>query len=212
MQSLRITGPCLAAIAAAIGLSAAPAQAVTIDMTNPPGGGNAAAGEAVDNLVSGNYSQDGATLTISAVGGAGAILRANSTGLGVNETGDGAATQIDQALSQAVSIVFDVEIDLLSIDFGSVGGSGDAARIQSGAFDLTVFDGEANWDNGTDAWTAPSALNIPVGTPLVLSATGTASAQNARVNVQALVFNIVPEPASMALFGLGGLCLMKRRR
>ncbi len=212
MQSMKVTGPCLAMLVTALGFTATPTQAVTIDMTNPPGSGNAAAGEAVDGLASGNYSQDGVTLTISAIGGAGAAIRANATGMGVDETGDGAPTQIDQALGQAVAVVFDVEVDLLSVDFGSVGGATDAARIQSGAFDLTVFDGEPNWDNGTEVWTAPSPLNIPAGTPLILSATGTASAQNARVNVQALTFNIVPEPTSLALFGLGGLCVMNRRR
>lgn len=203
------THSCVAAMVV-LCLSLSPAMAVTIDLTNPAGSGNGTAGESLDNLTSGNHSQDGLTLTATAVGGTGAFLRANNTGMGVNETGDGAPTQIDQSLSQAISIVFDVDVDILSIDLGSVGGTTDAARIQSGVFDLTIFDGEAEWDNSADKWTPLSPLNVPAGTALILSATGTSGTANARVNAQFIELNIVPEPASLAMLGLGGMALMRR--
>lgn len=166
-------------------------------------------------------------ITLSATGGspAGTPLHyAPGQAWGVTGTTAGSANEdlINLVGGESVSVSFsDLNLDagftstgdlkLISIIAGSVVNS--VATINTGetlAVSGDVSDSLSGNGQITQSFTGP--LSLGLGTTATFSATGTGTGfRLSGLNVE-LDVSPVPEPGSLALLGLGGLCVLRRRR
>ena len=146
-------------------------------------------------------------------------------GPGSTSTAGGAANNQISGL-ETLTLTFDQSVFLLGADYFGVGQNADAGVFETGIFkvrgdsggDVDYFENGVElatpagytFEGTNDVLTVGSLL-IPAGTPLVFlqdDINGSGSA----FGLQSVTVELVPEPASLALLGLGGLCLLSRRR
>ncbi len=185
--------------------------AVLVDLRDPTPAGpgdTPTAGEVLEQnlpftVVDGPNS---AILTASAVGG---VVLANNDSMGVNAPGTDTAHEIEGALSESLTLMFDKPVEISWFDLSGVGANiADGAKITIGAFSIDLFTGATTEFNGsTDVYTPTTPMSVAANQAIVFSpSSGTAS-----FGVQGMMVTIIPEPASLALVGLGALALLRRR-
>ena len=225
-MSSRCFSLCLSLLAVAwfVGLSVASASTI-FDFS--PGSGNfpfTAPGGFVDSgQPSFNQTESGITLTATAAGGNGNIGVANNpnaapTTVGIGVAGGGGAAL--QANGESITVTFDTNVLLEEIVL-----DGHAPPEQAGvalpgfAFSLqqaSTINGSA--PAGTSFSGAGGATvddTVTFGTPFALSSGQTIVFTNTTSGgyfVRSITVGVVPEPASLALLGLGGLALLATRR
>ncbi len=160
----------------------------------------------VDVSVSDGDTGNTTTMTVNAIGGE---LNSNAGDLGIDDDVEPASTsdKID-GTDEGITLSFDKDVELVVIDLGSVGSDAtEGALLTIDAFDITLHTGVSGFNGTSDTYTPGSPIAISAGTPIQL----TGSAATSSFDLEAITLNVIPEPASLALLGLGGLALIRRR-
>lgn len=146
------------------------------------------------------------------------VVNGGSIGNGINQT---LSHQILDNTIYTLTFTIGVRDDLATKDFavvlygGSITGANELERVTQDALTTLDFDGTPPSSSGTEELTLiwDSTGSSLVGTNLVVRAVQTESGagQTFFDNFQ-LDASPVPEPGSLALLGLGGLCMLVRCR
>ena len=184
------------------GLSAPALSAVTYDFT---GKGGLFDGEtSVDVPLTDSVTGLSTTMTVEASGG---TLNSNSGDFGVNAPGSGDTTDVIED-GEAIDLTFDSDIELNSIDFGGIGSDlADGATLTIGTFTIDLFTNVSGFNGNTDVYTPATHIAITAGTPINLQV----ASSTADFDLETIDISVVPEPGSVALLGLGGLLMLRRR-
>ena len=161
------------------------------------------AGPALENT--GTYTEAGVTINATATGG---DLNSLSTSFGVD---GGDSDQIDAGLGEKIDFEFvftGLTVSILSLDFVGVGSaSGDDAvffTINNGV--LTQLEtGATDFNGSSDIYTPAVPIALSSGDVLTITAEDVAG-------IEGITLNVVPEPSSLGLLGLGSLIIARRRR
>lgn len=170
----------------------------------------------------------GGTATFELIGSGTVTSNGSATFMSVGLTGtstdtflvpalDGGASQIDDALTSPISLGTASTSRLFYNDFGGIqfpngatgsGSSNVQSRLGFGGFDSGIANGSSLSDMNGIYTTTLSHADFVVGTYdlEVVFPNGGIS------DLGTVTLNVVPEPSSLALLGLGGLALMRRRR
>ncbi len=168
----------------------------------------------MDGLTSGVYTtaQNGVTLEVTFTSGGTAgddEFNLTGTGFGINNSGGGDDTD---ALDDSEFITFSFNLDgtFQSIEFDRLGsGTDDTGDLSFDGGSVFNFDGDS--DN-------PLAINtlFSINQIITLEHTGDLSPDsgtNTRgFGLEKIIVNVVPEPATIAMFGIGGLIAFIIRR
>lgn len=197
-------GLCVLAATAALSTAQAYATPVFFDLEN-----DGAAGPALEDF--GTYTEAGVTVNASAAGG---DLNSLSTSFGVDGPASSAtddSDQIDNALGESITFEFvfpGLTVSILSIDFVSVGSAnaGDAVFFAINAGSTTKLEtGVTGFSGGTDLYTPVTPISLSSGDTLTITAEDVAG-------IEGFTLDVIPEPGTLALVGLGGLTMLARRR
>lgn len=194
-------GTCLALTAA---LGAPSSASIIFDFTDSagliPDRSDLFDGEtSVDILLTDPITAQSSTLTVAAIGG---TLNSNASDFGIgNAFIDGTA--------EAITLTFDSDIELISVDLGGVGSDiADGANLTIDGFSIDLFTGVPGFSGTSDVFTPTSPIAVAAGTSIVF----TGSTVTSIFDLEAATFTIVPEPASFGLAGLGALAALGGRR
>lgn len=170
-----------------LGLAAATSQAATFNVDNASGtfdGQTTVALPAVGGIIP----------ELTAFGGLG-TFNSNADGLGINNV-SGSDDRVD--VGEAIVITFNQEVAVTEIILGDAFTGSESARITIGANGPVILAGTGAADDvyafTTDNIGMQVAIEGNVGDFGLIS------------------FTVTPEPASMALLGLGTLCVLRRRK
>jgi hypothetical protein len=84
--------------------------------------------------------------------------------------------------------------------------------MESGTFQVTAVDGPSIYKLGGTFGVMPGLIRINGGTS-ILASTGTESGPDPVQSISTLTIQVLlPEPASFAMFGMGAIALLARRR
>jgi|GEM_PF-6628471 len=160
-------------------------------------------------ILSGNVllASDGVGVVTNIAGNQDA-LGIQNTSISNNEFGPigGGTESSDLNVGEGFSVTFNADVIFTAIELESV--------VDTDEFIVSV-DGEtlltAVGDNGLlDDLAGLGELTISAGTEVTFEGGGDLS--NGSVRIESFSVNVVPEPASLALLGLGGLAIAGRRR
>lgn len=167
------------------------------------------AGPALEST--GTYTEAGVTINATATEG---DLNSLSTSFGVDGPASSAtddSDQIDNALGESIDFEFvftDLAVSIVSLDFVGVGGTdgGDAVFISiNGGTALELETGVSGFSGSSDIYTPGTPIALSSGDVLTITAEDVAG-------IEGFTLDVVPEPTSLALIGLGGLLVARRRR
>jgi len=140
---------------------------------------------------------DSGTDFIMTVVGTGGDLNSNAEDFGVGNA-------FIDGTSELITISFENQtIDFSSIDLGAVGGDiSDGARLTIGTQPTIDLYTDVPGFNGTsDIYTPAGSVRVNAGETIVL----TGSSLTSLFDLEQMTFAVVPEPATFAMFGIGGL-------
>lgn len=151
----------------------------------------------------------GLEMTINGVanGGGDDTWGINNQGIGIHtDAGSGAGSRrLDGSLGEAISFSFDQDVTLTSIRLGSFGLAEEATVAISGGSTITIVSANEGPQNdfslGGNAVSAGTLVTVTTSVP-----TG------GGVLFNEITVDAIPEPGSLALLGLGGLLVLRRRR
>jgi len=209
---------------AGLAMAAVPSHAATIFITNNTTSKTLASNEGDAAALEGDGAGDTTTLNLSTDDGGGAIdittIAVTNSSLGMD--GDSMGTGNDKwGTPQSWTFSFDKEI---SFDgFGGTGTGNATFGIQSSAwvgatvddstedwsFDSTTGEFSANVDNFQSFdFTSAGVPNVAAGTSISIEHIGGSSG----AEMTDFTITVIPEPASLALLGLGSLLIAGRQR
>ena len=219
----------LAAACAGVVVSQAGAATVTFDFGNANTGNNSQnagdgnwtpfADETTAISTSASITIGGVEMTISGTATDGNATAdefwgINNQGIGVITDGVGGAAgrRVDGTIGESITFSFDQDVDLTSLRLGSFQTTGGGANVDV----VTVTpDGGATITFTSDATNAPTTdrslggVFVAAGTDIVFTTTSSAASG---VLFNEITVETIPEPGSLALLGLGGLLIARRRR
>lgn len=140
-----------------------------------------------------NDSGTAITMTVSSSGG---DLNSNAGNFGiVDDLIDGTA--------EILTISFDKAVDFISIDLGGVGAdAADGANLTIGTQSaIDLYTGVTGFSGSTDVYTPGTPVRVNAGDAILL----TGSSLTSSFDLEQMTFAAVPEPATLAMFGIGGL-------
>jgi hypothetical protein len=174
------------------------------------GSASGAAGDAFDDDTTDSYTQNNITLTASASGpGSDSVFNVTSSSFGINAEASGDDTdQFDTGAGGAeiMTFSFNEAGTFDSIDFASLTEDTETEAVLSFTGGNTFNINNANTDGG-DVFTLSTPEAFTANQQITLST----SSDNHNFALQSFTVTI-PEPASLALVGLGGLLIAGRRR
>jgi len=210
--------------------SSANAQTFTLDFLSNPG----ALGELLDQDANGMQFPVGTPVTITSVPGidstgavvtipglaltvtgfateAGGVLNATTgVGLGINAVGGDDSDGVEDDEGELITFSFNQGISITDIDFsGITDGAGSTEAVSFGGVDIL------GTSLGTgDVFTFSPPVTFAAGAPIDffeivdpdLGITGNG------VSLTSFTFEVVPEPGSLSMLGLGGVLMVIRRR
>jgi len=153
-------------------------------------------------IESGTVLISGLTATLSANSG---VLNQTASSFGINATGSGDATALiddGAGIAEIFSVQFDQDVILNSATL-SLFSAGETANFTFGATTIGITD----TGSGSDVFNAPANTVLTTGQSISIAWT----AGNG-FSVDSLSVDLVPEPSSTLLLGLGSLALFTRRR
>jgi len=169
--------------------------------------GDPSTGDLLDGIDTGSTTINipeitGLQMTITALLGtdAGAELNSTGTSLGINSDNDSDTDAFEAAFGQGFTFRFNQAVSITQLDFTtfSAGETVSFAGVSIGNDDLS---------NGTtDIYDFSTPLEISADTEITLLAT------SGTVGIEAMTASVIPEPATLAMFGIGGLMAMIVRR
>lgn len=183
-------------LVAVLGLLVTPVHAIFFDLDD------GAQGLAVDGLASGPATVSGLTATITANTG---VLNQASGNFGVNATGTGDVTdQFDGAIvSETITITFNSPVIFESVDISQFGANDLGTLTLNGLTIVNLASGNVPAGN----------IVIPAGNTAVIAWTGDNLTGSGRgFSFDGFTVSLIPEPASLAILGVGGLLLLRRAR
>ena len=212
----------LSAAALAVTVAAPSAFGVTLDLND----------QTFPALQSGDQASVSATaagVTVTASAGPADNQQVSATTLATAASGANGGIGVSSDTSgnsnleagDVLNLTFDQDVFLESLDLGGIGNDAtDSATISvAGAAPFAVFGGNGgetvvppvpgvSYSNGDDIVSFSGTLfRVDAGETVTLS-----NASVGAYNLNAVSFTPVPEPASLALVGLGGACLLGRGR
>lgn len=152
-----------------------------------------------------------AIMTAAVAGSAdNAELNSNTNDFGVQSDADGDSSTYDRINgTEALSLTFDKDVQLVLIDLGNVGGdSSEGVTVTIDTLVIDLWTGQPDFGGTSDIYAPEDPVEVFAGTPIVFSPSGASS----EFDIEELQFTVIPEPASLMLLGLGGLAMITCRR
>jgi hypothetical protein len=141
-----------------------------------------------------NYTNSGLVAVFSASGG---TMHRTSSGFGIDAPGSGDVTYALDSGEQ-LRTSFDQAVEITNLDFRGFE-TGEVFSIVIGTATNSIA-----WDDlsnkTSDSYTLSAPWTVSAGTEIRFAVSGAAS-----VSLDGLTVNVIPEPATMAMLGLGGL-------
>ena len=138
-----------------------------------------------------------------------AVFNGAAGSFGINSAGGGEEpTRIEDAFGETISFTFNQDLELHEVEFDNLNNDEIVTAVIGGtsfSIDDTNTPGSDVFDFGDFAVAAGTAISFSVSAP---------SGANNGVGFQRIVVHVdaVPEPGSLAILGLGGVCFLGRRR
>ena len=188
----------------------------------PAGPGSRTAGEILETGTP--FTFDG--LTVTAVPSGDDLfsdgLLANADSFGVDSNNTPTFTDIPDDIqfdgSEQLAILFSQTIEILQIDLQGLLGT-EVGRVTAGSFTIDLFTGVDDFNGRSDIFMPATPILVPNGVPVVFETIAPGAAfglQGLIVNVRSTDNAAVPEPGSVAIWSLIGLCMAgccsRRRR
>ncbi len=153
---------------------------------------------------------DGSNSTTMTVTGTGGSLNSNSGDFGIDGSEIDEVNDFIDGITESIELSFDQNIELVSIEFGSVGADmADGVHLTVGGTIVDLFTGVADFDGGSDLYTPSDLLTLSTGSSIII----TGSASTSSFDLENIQINVVPEPGTYALLtGLSCLALIGLRR
>ena len=189
---------------------------------SPAGPGSGTAGETLETGT--QFTFDG--LTVTAVASGDSLfsdgLLANADSFGVDSNNTPTFTDIPDDIqfdgAEELAILFGQTIEILQIDLQGLLGD-EVGRVTAGSYTIDLFTGVADFNGRSDLFVPSTPILVPSGVPVVFETIAPGDAfglQGLTVNVLSTDNAAVPEPGSVAIWSLIGLCMAgccsRRRR
>jgi hypothetical protein len=164
-------------------------------------------------------SETSALTTASGSGTHTTNIAASQEALAINSDGSGGYGSESNNFNPGEGWVFsfNVDVELVEIDFESFGEVGTGMTIASSAFttiDVQISDLQTIGSDA-DHYVFASGINVPAGTSITIAMTQSGAFNAAdSIRIEGLTVNAVPEPSGSVLVLVGGglLCLSRKRR